>query len=371
MYWNIRHTTPLVLAVCILAGLVGCTSTQQRWLDNPLDAADQTFRWADLKSWETADGVPDTISFTSEVQACAFGFTELLPSWNPRGVSAGEGLTLWVRSRDQQSRQWSPWLYLGRWGDAAAPAPPSREVRFEHGRVAVDLLELDRPADAFQVQVRSVSGRKPLGIPLTRIAVVVSGPGERASARHVAPLTASDRDLVRRGAWRRDLPVPFLPQKMLPRPLWSRGCSPTATTMVLQYRGRADATPTRTAEAVYDAEHDIYGNWGRAVAYAGSLGLDAELARFRTWDQLKAAIARGQPVIASIRFGPGEFPSNPMSDTAGHLIVIRGLTAGGDAIVNDSALGQEGDGIVYKAEELARAWLGKGGVGYVIGGAAE
>ena len=57
-----------------------------------------------------------------------------------------------------------------------------------------------------------------------------------------------------------------------------------------------------------------------------------------------------------------------MNQTAGHLIVVRGLDANGDAIVNDPAYDtdNEGDGVIYKAEELARAWLAKGGVGYVI-----
>ncbi len=35
-------------------------------------------------------------------------------------------------------------------------------------------------------------------------------------------------------------------------------------------------------------------------------------------------------------------------------------------IVNDPARRKEGDGVVYKASELARAWFDNGGVGYVI-----
>jgi hypothetical protein len=110
----------------------------------------------------------------------------------------------------------------------------------------------------------------------------------------------------------------------------------------------------------------MFGNWNRAVQRAGSLGLDAWLTRFRNWDQVKVQIAQNQPVIASIKFKKGEFPSALYSETAGHLIVIRGFTKSGDIIVNDPASRAKGDGVVYKADELAKAWFGNGGVGYII-----
>ncbi|MFN3168217.1 MAG: C39 family peptidase [Phycisphaeraceae bacterium] len=355
---------------CSVVLLAGCgTDGGSRWLDNPLHQADQSFGFQSFNDWKHAAGPPEHGLYHGPVRPTAFGFTELLPSWNPAALTGERYLVLWVRVRDRATRAWSAWLYIGQWGNAPRA---DRQTAFAFGEVAIDVLELDRPADAFQLGVEAggASGEAGLGALLNKVAVVVSGPAAQAPDRYVAALDEADRAAVAGGAWRRDLAVPFLPQRLLPEALWSRGCSPTATSMVLRYRGIANCTPARAARSVYDAEHDLYGNWGRAVAYAGSLGLDAELARFRTWDQLKAAIARGQPVIASIRFESGAFPSNPMGQTAGHLIVIRGLTESGDAIVNDSALPGEGDGIVYKADELARAWLGKGGVAYLIGGPA-
>ncbi len=368
---GVRRGLAVLFAACLL--LSGCASQDNGWLNNPLDQADQTFRWADFGDWAQDADRPGGSFFYSETTPTAFGFTELLPSWNPAGLQAGYGLTMWVRSRDAQTQTWSPWLFIGRWGDA--PVSEHEGVTsFAFGEVAIDILELQRPADAFQIGIGYITqgeGRVSRDA-LSKVTVVVGGPAKEAAKRWSAPLSDEDQRRVEAGDWRRDLAVPFLPQKMLPRRLWRRGCSPTATTMVLRYRGLEACDPTRTARAVYDKQHDIYGNWGRAVAYAGSLGLDAEPARFRTWDQLKASIARGRPVVASIRFEEGEFPSNPMGQTDGHLIVIRGLTPDGDAIVNDPALSDDnaGDGVVYNAEELARAWLGKGGVAYVIGGPA-
>ena len=368
-FYRIQRGLTALFAACFL--LSGCATQDKTWINNPLDQADQTVQWLDFGDWGQDKHRSGDTFFFSEVTPTAFGFTELLPSWNPAALPAGHGLTLWVRSRDAQTQTWSPWLLIGRWGDAPVSAGEG-VTSFAFGEVAIDILELQRPADAFQIGVgyiTQVEGPVFRDV-LRKVTVVVSGPAKDAPKQWVAPLSDEDQRRVDAGGWRCDLDVPFLPQKMLPQRLWRRGCSPTATAMVLRDRGLEACDPTRTAEAVYDRQHDIYGNWGRAVAYAGSLGLDTELARFRTWKQLKASIARGQPVVASIRFEEGEFPSNPMGQTDGHLIVIRGLTPNGDAIVNDPALSDDnaGDGIVYNAEELARAWLGNGGVAYVIDG---
>src|SRR5205814_294068 len=108
------------------------------------------------------------------------------------------------------------------------------------------------------------------------------------------------------------------------------------------------------------------GNWGRSVSRAGELGLDAYLTRFRNWDQVHEKIAQGTPVIASIRFKPGTVKGFLYEETAGHLLVIRGFKANGDLIVNDPASRDKGNGVIYKPEEMAKAWFDNGGVGYVM-----
>jgi hypothetical protein len=133
----------------------------------------------------------------------------------------------------------------------------------------------------------------------------------------------------------------------------------------MQYLG-LDRPTEENALGIYDAEYGLFGNWGRAVAWAGQNGFDAWLTRFRNWDHLRATLATGQPVIASIRYKEGEASSFVMKSTKGHLIVIRGYTAGGDFIVNDPASKDRGNGAVYKADDLRRAWLDHGGVGYII-----
>jgi hypothetical protein len=231
------------------------------------------------------------------------------------------------------------------------------------GEVDIDTLILYRPADAYQVRVSFYAfGLDDTVNPtVRRLAVCYSGVVADAEerARLVTPVVAMPADFAR------DLPVPFRAQGNAAKPLRPEICSPTSVSMVMQYHG-FDRPTEENALAIYDSEYDLFGNWQRAVAWAGQNGFDAWLQRFRTWDQVKATIANGQPIVASIRFKKGQCPSFVLKETAGHLIVIRGVTRDGDLIVNDPASRDRGHGAVYKASEMQTAWIDHGGVGYVI-----
>lgn len=288
-----------------------------------------------------------------------FPFTELLPSWNPH-TPPDTGLSFQVRVRDAETGEWSPWLYMGQWG--RTQHWPARTLRFERGEVNVDNLFLTRAADAFQMRTDfySFNFDEQVNPSLRRLAVSYSGQIDNDELR-----AQLEKKVLVDGGWARDIPVPFLTQVDLDRRVSGSTCSPTSVSMLLWHNG-IDRPLLRNALDIYDPEYGIFGNWTRAAALAGQYGFDAYVCRIRNWNEVKAYIAEGTPVIASIRFREGDFPSNPMKSTGGHLIVVRGLTAEGDAIVNDPALKEKGEGIVYKADELARAWFEKGGVAYII-----
>ena len=289
----------------------------------------------------------------------SFNFSELLPSWNVI-TPPDTGARFDVRVKDAQTGEWSPWMYMGNWGRV-----PQRkqEIKFPGGKVEVDILELTRPASTYQMRATLFSF-DPTGQTSPEL--------RRVSVSHSAYVaSANKRDLIRGtpnsdADFRRDLPVPFRAQGVELQNLSSEICSPTSVAMLMQFAGKY--VPTRdTALSIYDPEYDLFGNWNRAVAMAGSLGLDAYLTRISTIDDARRYVANGQPLIASIRFKDGEFPSNVMKSTAGHLIVIRGFNSQGDAIVNDPASRERGNGIIYKADELERAWIDSAsGVAYVI-----
>ena len=312
---------------------------------------------------DSDDDYPRQGLWTSAELTTDFPFTELIPSWNA-AVPQGAGMAVLVRVRDARRGEWSPWLYFGGWGQAP---PGGHLVQFEHGKVLIDTLILDRPANAYQVRVKLAAFTyDPAVAPsVRRIAVSYSGVvADETERRRLTPSTEID------GPWARSLDVPYRTQQDTPKAMRRQTCSPTSVSMVLEYWGCSRPT-VENAMAIYDPEYEQFGNWNRATQRAGELGLDAWLTRFRTWDAVKAQIAQGRPIIASIRFRKGEFPTAALSSTMGHVIVIRGFTPGGDAIVNDPANRKKGTAAVYSADSLAKAWFDHGGVGYVIAGPAK
>ncbi|MEQ9454930.1 MAG: C39 family peptidase [Phycisphaeraceae bacterium] len=390
---------PAQLLALILLVLTGCSGTAEpvdqpvvetrpntgretwpasRWLNNPYRFADRTVAFDSASDWAQGSSTglvalptgelrlpPDSKNYprlgtwTSPEITTDFPFTEVLPSWNLH-TPEHTGVSFFIRSRDAATNEWSPWLYLGAWGQREVAHPV--EIEFPGGEIKIDYLVLNQPANAYQLEARIESASlDPRATPtLRKLHTVYSGTpadGVNNSLIQTYP-TVTD-------GWARDLPVPFRAQGIEHKSINSRICSPTSTSMVMAYFG-IDLPTVTNALAIYDPEYTIFGNWHRAVAYASQHGLEGELVRIRDWDQVKAYIAEGQPLIASIRFRRGEFPSNVMESTGGHLITIRGLTPEGDAIVNDSASKDRGHAVIYKAEELARAWIGRGGVTYVI-----
>lgn len=333
--------------------------------DNAPDFAEGTSRQISPEGEGVVMHHPEPRSFplrstwTSPTVETSFDFTELLPSWNVL-VPDRTGAMFHVRSRDARTGEWSPWLYTGYWGQTVGI---NRTIEFEHGKIEVDVLVLERPADAFEVRATLLSfdPSGDLSPTLRRVAAVYSSEVRDEAARRSLVGTPEPVEHAPR-----NLPVVFRAQGLAPANLKSEICSPTSTSMVMAFAG-VDVPTVESALTVYDPEYDLFGNWNRAVQFAGSKGLDAWLERFSSMDDVRARVAAGQPVIASIRFGSGEFPSNVMDETAGHLIVIRGFNEQGDAIVNDPASRDRGEAIVYKADELARAWFGgAGGVAYII-----
>lgn len=326
-----------------------------------LEAEDATAARLVLTPDPETERYPHAGSWTSPEVVTEFPFTELIPSWNP-SCPPGTGIYFEVRSRDVALQEWSPWLYIGYWGRTRVRG--GKVLVFEHGSVNEDNLLLDRPADAYQVRAtfQSFDTRPEVTPSLRRVAVSYSG--QVGDGRRFRELSLQSE--VPAGVAGLDIPVPFRPQGDSTKALADEVCSPTSVSMVMEHLGVSRPT-VENSLAIYDDDYGIFGNWNRAVAYAGSLGFDAWIQRFRNWDQVVATVTSGQPLVCSIRAKEGDFrhPSIYKS-TGGHLIVLRGITPEGDAIVNDPASRAKGHGFVYHREDMRRIWLDRGGVAYVI-----
>ena len=306
-----------------------------------------------------APSIPERASWTSAPFGFEGGFDELLPSWNVR-VPAGCGFTVELspdaaRTRDEPAAP-PAWLHVGSWGDV--PGDHAKVVECEGGKIATDYFTAQRRFSSVRLRVtgfRDQEGDDELLV--RRLTLCWS---RREEVDRAAP----------RGGRKRfravDLDVPFHSQRSEAPDLASRICSPTSVAMVLAYRG-VTLPPSEVARTLYDAEHDIYGNWPRAVQGAYVLGVPGYLRRFSDWRDVESALTQGQPLICSIAVKEGELRGAPYSKTAGHLIVVRGFDAEGGVLVNDPAASDADSGrLTYAREDLEKVWFGRGGTTYVL-----
>ena len=203
------------------------------------------------------------------------------------------------------------------------------------------------------------------------------------TVRLVAAVASKDRTTYPQGipdatVWGRDLPVPPRSQELPEYKGQGYGgggevwCSPTSTSMVMAYWGQTVGdqslvrTVPETAAGCYDHVYNGTGNWPFNTAHTASLGLVGYVTRLYSLSDAEPFIKAAIPLIISIAFKPGELPGAPISQTAGHLIVLRGFDKNGDPIVNDPA--SANDSVVrrvYPRAALEKAWSHSGRTAYV------
>lgn len=300
-------------------------------------------------------------------------FAELICSWaaDTPGDSHIE-VEAQVRSGDEVSR----WYCLGRW--AAGDEHFRRtSVPGQHDALAsvdVDVLRATQhPLDAYRVRVAAT------GTPRLRALAALSSAAPPAEPRLVS-------EPLRRAT---DLDVPAFAQ--MPHrghfPEYGGGgaswCSPASIAMVLAFwgvgpsvdelawvgEGHDDPQVDHAARHTYDAAYGGCGNWAFGAAYAAGFGLDAVVTRLASLRDAEGLLGAGVPLVTSIAAGPGELPGYALPEgTAGHLVVLRGVTAGGDPIVNDPAAPSNAEvRRTYPRGAFERAWLhGSGGATTIV-----
>ncbi len=310
------------------------------------------------------------VEYVSSALSGRAPFNEVLLSWNA-DVSADSAFTVELRVGRRDELGWSPYIYMGDWYTAEAILPEGERVtKFDGGKVDVDVFRSPRRWDRFQYRLRAYSRAAPRSeatLELRRVAVCLSdttglplAPDESgAGAREASP-----RRWPRR--WIGRLDVPFRSQKEESAEIAARICSPTSVAMVMDYRGVSVPTTT-VARRIYDATHDIYGNWPRAIQGAYSMGVPGYLRRFADWSDVAEMLDGGQPLIISIGVKEGQLTGAPYRSTSGHLLVLTGMDASGGIHVNDPAAPTQKQGrATYRRDELDEVWLRRGGTAYVL-----
>ncbi|WP_405578997.1 C39 family peptidase [Streptomyces sp. NBC_01190] len=149
-------------------------------------------------------------------------------------------------------------------------------------------------------------------------------------------------------------------------------CSPTSSTMVIEYWGRgpsaadlawvdpsyADPQVDQGARYTYDYQYEGCGNWPFNAAYAATYpDLQGVVTRLHSLDDAERLIKAGIPVITSQSFLVSELDGAGYG-TSGHLMCIAGFTAEGDVVANDPASSSD-DAVrnVYKRGQFETIWL--------------
>ncbi|MEM1329743.1 MAG: C39 family peptidase [Planctomycetota bacterium] len=339
--WS-RVVAVFAVLVGALAALGGCQA-----VDSGPVARPELPTWShEHVAWTRPISGGDGVLFEGVIEPES-PFTEAILSFNAE-VPESSGLAAQVRV--EREGRWSPWATLSTWG-AIIPAAHTK-IGFPAGRVAIDELLLDTPADRAEVRVLARGA-----VTLDRLDLILTG---RSMATGLpAPSTGE----------RLELAVPFRPNKAEDEALRSRLCSPTSLRMLLAWQGVEPGHET-VCQRAYSAEFDLYGVWPRNIQAARSFGVGARLARFSSWEEVREHLETDGPIAISITAERGELRNAGYDLTAGHLIVLTGLTESGDALVLDPAFGERAEARrVYLAEDLTRVWLQrKRGTSYSLTG---
>ena len=305
------------------------------------------------------------LRWTSEAVRTPFAFNELIPSWNLQRVPRGR-YSVELRVGRGTPVAWSAWYAFGPADPSHGQAPTIADAM---GRVMTDYFVASGPCTHVQARVTSPSAHTGADAPaVRRFRVCISNTlgDKRLWSQQRAKPRRPDR-----AAFTRRLPVPFLTQHVVAAEMQGNICSPTSVAMVMGYRG-APATPESVARAAQDPRSNIFGNWPLNVQAAFEGGVPGYVRRFADWTEVEATIAEGQPIIASIRDPDGRLKGTPYGVTTGHLLVICGFDEKGDVLVNDPAGRDAAHGqLTYDRRQFDEAWLGNGGVAYILEPAAR
>jgi len=277
----------------------------------------------------------------------AVGATHLLPSF---AVHTSAPFSARLEVSVHVGGGWSPWVggvSLGPASFEPMPAAPGLEVD-------VDVFRTPAPVDGVRVRLR-LRASDPAAVLAAPWMVALSTSPPRA------PSTSSS---AAAGVGAR-LAVPARSQMQAPAAIASRICSPTCVAMLLDFwRRPVDLEPL--AAEIFHPGTDLYGVWPAAIAAAGRRGLAGYLLHFPDWSAAQWCLARGLPVIASIRYDAGELTGAAVAHTPGHLIVLTGWD-GDEVLVNDPAAPTAATvPRRYRLDELQHIWLDRTAVGYVL-----
>lgn len=308
-----------------------------------------------------APDTPGEFTWVSKELTPAIPWDELVASWN---VHSNAALSIEVRARF--SDRYSRYYHLGNWVTQTNTRPRSsvNGQADADGAVLTDTLVLQRSASGLQVRLHFGTNMPPaealrfLTFSLLDTRLDVGDPAVVFSSTGFT-LTPSA------------IEVPARTQTQYPEGT-QNWCSPTSVSMVLAHYGATLHRPDliqdlrAVAAGVFDPGWPGTGNWSFNVAYAGShRGIRAFAARLPDLEFLDAWIKQGVPVVASVSYALLKGKAHAEHGD-GHLIVVTGIDAQGQVLINDPGVRLERVQRTIPLQDFLRAWAHSKNTVYII-----
>jgi hypothetical protein len=322
----------------------------------------------------------DYATWTSPTVPLGYAATEAIASWNAN-TPGGTWLQVELRGTTEAATT-TKWYVLGRWAANdneihRTSVPAQGDV---DGSVAIDTFVAASGHAITSYQLR-VTLYRPAGTTQTptlrsigAMASAVPGPKRKPVASPGSGI-ATTLDVP---TYSQEVHVGQYPEYDGGGEAW---CSPTSTSMVVAswHTGPtpsdyawvdpsyADPWVDHAARMTYDYNYQGAGNWPFNAAYAATFGLDGFVTRLRSMDEVEQFVDAGIPLVLSLAMKKNEVPGAGYT-TNGHLLVVVGFTATGDAVINDPFAPSDSEvRKVFSRAEFENAWLNtSGGVVYVI-----
>ncbi len=262
----------------------------------------------------------------------------MLVSWNAYRRGGSVEMMLAYKKADGS---YSEFFSYGVWGTL----PTSKSCKKDDGVMDEDTLFAKESTDTVIIKAVLTAGEDGNGDPrLMRFAICGNG----------KPYFTVDKEALPEEVC---LDVKPRSQMVIPK-IGNIICSPTSTSMCMDYKG-VDIPHDEFAAMAFDHGDKVYGNWLFNIAAAAEQGF---VTHFDSYDVNAAmhCLANDTPLVFSIRTKEGDITNAPQAYTSGHLICVVGykmIDGKLHFIVNDPAAKTvEGVRRYYDAAELDACW---------------
>ncbi len=282
-------------------------------------------------------------------------FNQLIFSWNALRPTQGH-FSFWASVRNAKTKKWYSWHKMIVWGKRIQRSFLDKTVlgtSYHHVRLE---LPKDTLADAFKIHVY---GHNKASLNLVKTLFI-----------NVVNLTEFQKETSESLEDLRSVYIPQVPrysQMVLNHERAEHMCSPTSTTMLVNYTARKYLRPLDVALKAYDSGLDAYGSWpfNTACAFELSKGkISYHVERLASFRQLHALLYNKIPVVVSVR---GPLTGSATAYANGHLLVVVGYDKKSKkVIVHDPAFEANNRVMVtYNLNDFLSAWERSRRIAYV------